>query len=143
MESNYSNCMTSLLDKPFGDWEAFNLGIIDEHGNQIADTKSVRALASFTPFHESVKTLKQCLEVYSDSRLMVDLQEVKTNWDKLTDKYGFPDTTLDNICEAMVAGDSGGSVSNIASGITTGVVTNKGPTGKKIVKRKMKSPLED
>ena len=27
----------------------------------------------------------------------------------------------------MVAGDSGGSVDNIASGVTTGAITNKGP----------------
>ncbi|MEG1904766.1 MAG: hypothetical protein RR212_10235 [Bacteroidales bacterium] len=29
--------------------------------------------------------------------------------------------------EEMVAGDSGGSVENIASGVTTGAITNKGP----------------
>lgn len=41
--------------------------------------------------------------------------------------------------EAEVAGDSGGSVSNIASGTTTGAITNKGPIEVSDKKRKRES----
>ncbi|APU01404.1 hypothetical protein [Aeromonas phage 65.2] len=143
MESTYSKCMFSLLNKPFRDWEAYDQGIIDEQGNQIGEPKSVRDIAAYTKFHESVNSLKQSIDTYGNTRLMVDLHEVKSKWNTLTDQYGTPDTTIEKLCEAMVAGDSGGSVSNIASGVTTGSVTGKGPSGKKIVKKKMKSPLED
>ena len=143
MESSYSKCMFSLLNKPFSSWEAYNQGIIDEQGNQIGKPKSVRDIASYTSFHESIKTLKQSIDVYGNSRLMVDLHEVKQIWKDLTEKYGTPDTTIEKLCEAMVAGDSGGSVTNIATGVNTGSVTGKGPSGKKIVKKKMVSPLID
>ncbi|UYD59392.1 hypothetical protein HPMBJEAJ_00293 [Aeromonas phage avDM6] len=141
MESAYSKCMFSLLNKPFRDWEAFSEGIIDEQGNKIGEPKSVRGIAAYTKFHESVNTLKQCIDTYSNTGLMVDLYEVKSKWNTLTEKYGAPDTTIEKLCEAMVAGDSGGSVTNIATGVTTGSVTGKGPSGKKLVKKKIKSPL--
>lgn len=46
------------------------------------------------------------------------------------------------LTEDMVAGDSGGSVQNIASGTTTGAVVNKGPEQIPAKKQKSKKSEE-
>jgi len=54
-----------LLSKPFSEWDAFKLGIIDERGNILKSRKSLSTLAerrAFGLFENMVRKLKMLLE---------------------------------------------------------------------------------
>ena len=111
-----------LLEMPFTEWDAFKKGIINEEGNVI---KFVINDPAYTKIHKDVRWLKQSSNLYSE--------RIKKVYE-IMDVYNLDESFLSHpIIEEMVAGDSGGSVDNIASGKTTGDLTLKGPSklGKK------------
>ncbi|ASZ76291.1 hypothetical protein [Proteus phage PM2] len=114
-----------LLETPFNEWDAFKKGIINEKGDVI---KFVMNDPSYTRLHKDVRWLKQGSEIYAE--------RVKKVYE-IMDDYNLDESFLEHpIIEEMIAGDSGGSTENIASGKTSGSITSKGPN--KLGKKKKK-----
>lgn len=138
MDGIYSVRMLDLLRKPFRNWEAYKRGIIDEAGEFIKKPETVREKAAYTSFHAAIRSLKINLQKYGGESVSKSLA-VKAGYDTLTESYGQSEYTIDMLYEEMIAGDSGGNVTNIATGVKSGSVTDKGPSvmGKKKERRKI------
>lgn len=126
MDAVYAFRMLDLIRKPFRSWEAYKLKLIDDQGNLIKRPETVREKSAYTSFHSTVRSLKQSLQRYG-GQSVGNLMAAKIGYENLTEKYGKPEYTLDMLYEAMVAGDSGGNVENIASGEKSGSIVDKGP----------------
>ncbi|UJB55149.1 hypothetical protein [Enterobacter phage vB_EcRAM-01] len=135
MDLTYSVRMIRLLKKPWTEWTAFKLGIIDGQGEVIRNPKTKEELEAYSPFHRSVRHIKRRLNAVP---YMSGFMNLTSAYDSLRNRWNLTETEHEEIMlnlpelrerlnEEMVAGDSGGSVDNIASGVTTGAITNKGP----------------
>ena len=123
-----------LMQKNFNEWKAFNLGIIDERGNLIKIPKTDEEKEAYTPFHASIRALKRTLAtipgVTTWTTISSSLSAIgsrfgltESDWSIISKELGDP------LYESMVAGDAGNGTSSpesIASGETTGAVTNIG-----------------
>ncbi|AFC22135.1 hypothetical protein GAP161_028 [Cronobacter phage vB_CsaM_GAP161] len=135
MDLTYSVRMIRLLKKPFTEWSAFKLGIIDGQGEVLKNPKTKEELEAYSPFHRSVRHIKRRLNAVP---YMSGFMNLTSAYDSLRNRWNLTEQEHEEIMmnlpelrerlnEEMVAGDSGGSVDNIASGVTTGAITNKGP----------------
>lgn len=147
LDSVYAYRFITLLAKPFVQWKAYEQGIIDANGSVLKRPKTPEEKSAYTPFHASVRAIKR---MTSTIPTITGIAAISSAYSAVTSRYGLTEHDQKIIAkefpifEEMVAGDSGGSVENIASGTTTGAVTNAGPgrTGKKrnrvVVKLKKK-----
>ena len=135
MDLTYSVRMIRLLKKPWTEWTAYKLGIIDGQGEVIKNPKTKEELEAYSPFHRSVRHIKRRLNAVP---YMSGFMNLTSAYDSLRNRWNLTEQDHEEIMmnlpelrerlnEEMVAGDSGGSVDNIASGVTTGAITNKGP----------------
>ncbi|WWO62743.1 hypothetical protein [Enterobacter phage HK6] len=135
MDLTYSVRMIRLLKKPWTEWTAYKLGIIDGQGEVIKNPKTKEELEAYSPFHRSVRHIKRRLNAVP---YMSGFMNLTSAYDSLRNRWNLTEQEHEEIMmnlpelrerlnEEMVAGDSGGSVDNIASGVTTGAITNKGP----------------
>ncbi|BCM29354.1 methyltransferase [Enterobacter phage vB_EkoM5VN] len=135
MDLTYSVRMIRLLKKPWTEWTAYKLGIIDGQGEVIKNPKTKEELEAYSPFHRSVRHIKRRLNAVP---YMSGFMNLTSAYDSLRSRWNLTEQDHEEIMmnlpelrerlnEEMVAGDSGGSVDNIASGVTTGAITNKGP----------------
>lgn len=135
MDLTYSVRMIRLLKKPWTEWTAYKLGIIDGQGEVLKNPKTKEELEAYSPFHRSVRHIKRRLNAVP---YMSGFMNLKSAYDSLRNRWNLTEQEHEEIMmnlpelrerlnEEMVAGDSGGSVDNIASGVTTGAITNKGP----------------
>ncbi|QFR55899.1 hypothetical protein JC221_253 [Yersinia phage JC221] len=151
MDLTYSVRMIRLLKKPWEQWTAYKLGILDGQGEVLRNPKTKEELEAYSPFHRSVRHIKRRLNAVP---YMTGYMNLTSQYDSLRSRYNLTEQEhidimmnvpqlreaiekAQLITDAMVAGDSGGSVENIASGETTGAITNKGPEvlGKKKKKK--------
>ncbi|URP86054.1 hypothetical protein ECF1_0102 [Enterobacter phage EC-F1] len=135
MDLTYSVRMIRLLKKPWTEWTAYKLGIIDGQGEVLKNPKTKEELEAYSPFHRSVRHIKRRLNAVP---YMSGFMNLTSAYDSLRNRWNLTEQDHEEIMmnlpelrerlnEEMVAGDSGGSVDNIASGVTTGAITNKGP----------------
>lgn len=136
-DSVYAYRFVTLMQKPFSEWKAFGTGIIDAKGNLLKTPKSQEEKESYTPFHASIRSMKRMLSTVPG---LTGLSGFMSGLSAVASRFGITEAdeqkileNLDIITEDMVAGDSGGNAQNIASGVTSGDITNKGPVtlGKK------------
>lgn len=135
MDLTYSVRMIRLLKKPWTEWTAYKLGIIDGQGEVLKNPKTKEELEAYSPFHRSVRHIKRRLNAVP---YMSGFMNLTSAYDSLRSRWNLTEQDHEEIMmnlpelrerlnEEMVAGDSGGSVDNIASGVTTGAITNKVP----------------
>lgn len=135
IDSVYAYKFIRLMQKDFSDWKAFGTGIIDAKGNVLKRPQSPEEKESYTPFHASIRSMKRMMSTVPG---LTGVSSFMSGLSAVASRYGITESEQNNITktllgEDMVAGDSGGSTQNIASGVTTGAITNKGPVviGKK------------
>ena len=143
----YAYRFIRLMQKPFTEWKAHSFGIIDDQGKVIKRPKTDEEKTAYSAFHASVRSMKRMMSTVPG---MAGMTALASAFSATAQRYGLAESEIMEICEAipelehalqlseMVAGDSGGSTTNIATGETTGAVTNKGPAvvGKKKKTRK-------
>lgn len=146
MDAVYALRLARLLSMGFHDWEAHKLGIIDDQGNVLKRPSTTVEKANYTRFHSMVRSLKQTIQKYTGSFGSKSMA-AKMGWNAIIREYGEPEldqmdlslisesTALSTVVE-MIAGDSGGDSVKIASGETSGDVTNIGADGQ--IKKKKK-----
>ena len=139
----YALRLSTLLHMPFTRWEAYKLGIIDRDGKKIRDPLPSEKSA-WTLFHVTVANIKKMVNMLPGGRTALDYGASYLLMMEIKDAYGLGDDFIDElrrIEEAVVAGDAGdgaGSAKSIASGETTGAITNAGPEVLKPKKKKKK-----
>lgn len=135
MDLTYSVRMIRLLRKPFTEWSAYKLGIIDGQGEVLRNPKTPEEKEAYSPFHRSVRHIKRRMNAVP---YMTGFMNLTSMYDALRNRYNLTEQEHDEIMmnvpglkdaltEEMVAGDSGGDPIKIASGETTGAITNIGP----------------
>ncbi|QDH49172.1 major capsid protein [Pantoea phage Phynn] len=149
MDLTYSVRMIRLLKKPWSEWTAFKLGILDGQGEVVRNPKTPEELEAYSPFHRSVRHIKRRLNAVP---YMSGYMNLTSSYDTLRSRYNLTEYEHEEILlnlpelrralnEEMVAGDSGGDPEKIAKGETSGAVTNTGPavmSGDRKKKRKRK-----
>lgn len=139
IDSVYAYRFIRLMQKPFTEWKAYEARLIDERGSVIKRPSTPEEKAAYTPFHASVRSMKRMLSTVPGLSGMASMMGA---WSAVASRYNITESQQKEIFEAlplfedMVAGDSGGSVQNIATGTTTGAVVNKGPETLPSKKRK-------
>ena len=130
IDAVYAYKFIRLMQKPFTEWKAYEAKIIDEKGTVLKRPTTPEEKASYTAFHASVRSIKRMLTTVPGLNGVASMMSA---WSAVASRYNITESEQKEIFEAlplfedMVAGDSGGSVQNIASGTTTGAITNKGP----------------
>lgn len=130
IDAVYAYKFIRLMQKPFTEWKAYEAKIIDEKGTVLKRPTTPEEKASYTAFHASVRSIKRMLTTVPGLNGVASMMSA---WSAIASRYNITESEQKEIFEAlplfedMVAGDSGGSVQNIASGTTTGAITNKGP----------------
>lgn len=146
IDTVYAYKFIRLMQKPFVEWKAYEAKIIDERGSVLKRPSSPEEKAAYTPFHASVRSIKRMMTTVPG---LAGLGSMMSAWSAVASRYNITESEQKDIFEAipmfesMVAGDSGGSAENIASGTTSGAVTNKGPeTLGKTKRKRLKINLE-
>lgn len=148
MDLTYTVRMIRLLKKPFEDWTAYKLGIINGQGEVLRRPKTDEEKNAYTPFHASVRQIKKRL---SNVPYMTGYMNFTSMYDNIRNRYNLTEQDHHDIMmnlpelkevlsEEMVAGDAGGNPQKIAAGETSGAITNIAPKvlGKKKRKRFIK-----
>lgn len=130
MDAVYAYKFIRLMQKPFTEWKAYEAKIIDEKGTVLKRPSTPEEKVAYTAFHASVRSIKRMMSTVPGLNGVASMMSA---WSTVASRYNITESEQKEIFEAlplfedMVAGDSGGSVQNIASGTTTGAITNKGP----------------
>jgi hypothetical protein len=130
IDAVYAYKFIRLMQKPFTEWNAYEAKIIDEKGSVLKRPSTPEEKAAYTPFHAAVRSMKRMMSTVPG---LAGMGSMMSAWSAIASRYNITESEQKEILEAlplledMVAGDSGGSVENIASGTTTGAITNKGP----------------
>lgn len=141
-DSVYAYKFIRLMQKDFSDWKAFGTGVIDAKGNVLKRPQSPEEKESYTPFHASIRSMKRMMSTVPG---LTGVSSFMSGLSAVASRYGITESEQQEIIktllgEAEVAGDSGYNAQNIASGLTSGAVTNKGPEvlGKKKKRKRLK-----
>ena len=130
MDAVYAYKFIRLMSKPFTEWKAYEAKIIDEKGTVLKRPSTPEEKVAYSAFHASVRSIKRMMSTVPGLNGAASMMSA---WSTVASRYNITESEQKEIFEAlplfedMVAGDSGGSVQNIASGTTTGAITNKGP----------------
>ncbi|ANA49382.1 hypothetical protein BI049_gp028 [Salmonella phage vB_SnwM_CGG4-1] len=130
IDAVYAYKFIRLMQKPFTEWNAYEAKIIDEKGSVLKRPSTPEEKAAYTPFHAAVRSMKRMMSTVPG---LNGLASMMSAWSSIASRYNITESEQKEIFDAlpmfedMVVGDSGGSVQNIASGTTTGAITNKGP----------------
>ncbi|AEO97020.1 hypothetical protein CPTAKMNP4_031 [Salmonella phage vB_SenM-AKM_NP4] len=130
IDAVYAYKFIRLMQKPFTEWNAYEAKIIDEKGSVLKRPSTPEEKAAYTPFHAAVRSMKRMMSTVPG---LNGIASMMSAWSSIASRYNITESEQKEIFDAlpmfedMVAGDSGGSVQNIASGTTTGAITNKGP----------------
>ncbi|QPI17981.1 hypothetical protein POP12_189 [Pectobacterium phage POP12] len=138
MDLTYSVRMIRLLKKPWTEWTAYKFGIIDGQGELIRNPKTNDEKEAYSPFHRSVRHIKRRM---NNVPYMTGFMNLTSSYDSLRNRYNLTEQEHQDIMmnvprlkelfeaeekqfDEMVAGDSGGNPEKIASGETSGAITN-------------------
>ncbi|ATN93000.1 hypothetical protein CPT_Melville_026 [Salmonella phage Melville] len=130
IDAVYAYKFIRLMQKPFTEWNAYEAKIIDEKGSVLKRPSTPEEKAAYTPFHAAVRSMKRMMSTVPG---LNGIASMMSAWSSIASRYNITESEQKEIFDAlpvfedMVAGDSGGSVQNIASGTTSGAITNKGP----------------
>lgn len=127
----YALRLSRLLHLRFERWEAYRLGIIDKDGKKLRDPETAREKSNWTMFHVTVRNIKRIVGVLPGGKAALDYGASYLLLIEFAKEYGLSSEfakTCVHIEESVVAGDSDGTPEEIASGETTGAVTNIGPS---------------
>ena len=123
----------NLLRKDFRQWKAYTYGIIDAKGDVQRKPENNREKKAWTRIHRLVAAVKQPLEKVAGG---TTIASVYAGYKTFVEEYDLDEETqksileseprLANICEAMVAGDTGGDPEKMASGENSGAVVGMG-----------------
>lgn len=141
-DSVYAYRFIRLMQKSFEDWEAFRVGVIDNKGNVLKRPKTDEEKGAYTPFHASIRAMKRMMSTVPGATTMATmvstLSAIGSRFSLTESDWTLIAEELDDVLyESMIAGEAGdgsGSAKSIASGETTGAITNS-PSG--IKKRKL------
>lgn len=139
IDAVYAYKFIRLMQKPFTEWKAYTAKIIDDRGTVLKRPSTPEEKAVYTAFHASVRSIKRMMNTVPG---LAGMGSMMSAWSAVASRYNITESEQKEIFEAlplfedMVAGDSGGSVQNIATGTTTGAITNKGPEQLPAKKRK-------
>lgn len=130
VDSVYAYKFIRLMQKDFSDWKAFGTGIIDAKGNVLKRPQTPEEKESYTPFHASIRSMKRMMSTIPG---LTGVSSFMSSLSAVASRYGITESEQKEIVatlikEDMVAGDSGYNAQNISSGVTSGAVTNKGPS---------------
>ena len=148
VDSVYAYKFVRLMQKSFSEWTAHKMGLIDDRGQLLKMPKTPEEKTSYTPFHAAIRSMKRMMSTVPG---LTGVSSVMSAWSAVASRYNITESEQKEIFNAlplfedMVAGDSGGSTQNIATGTTTGAITNKGPAvlgKKKSTKRKRVKVVE-
>lgn len=142
-DSVYAYRFIRLMQKSFEEWEAFRVGVIDNKGNVLKRPRTDEEKGAYTPFHASIRAMKRMMATVPGATTMASMTSslsaigsrfglTESDWSLIAEELD------DKLYESMIAGDAGdgtGSAKSIASGETTGAITNLGAGGTK--KRKL------
>lgn len=131
LDSVYAYRFIRLMQKPFSEWEAYTLGIINDKGGLIKRPKTDSEKAVYTPFHAAVRSLKR---VTSTVPGFNGVNSIFQAYSALSSRFGMTEADRAiiekelgiQLNEEMVAGDAGGDSEKIASGSTSGSIQNVG-----------------
>ncbi|CAM0039824.1 hypothetical protein VPHF86_0050 [Vibrio phage F86] len=132
----YALRLSTLLHMRFDRWEAYKLGIIDKDGKKLRDAESAKEKANWTLFHVTVCNIKKMIHLLPGGKTALDYGASYLLMLELQKEYDLGDEFINEVRrleEAVVAGDAGdgsGSPESIATGETTGAVTNIGGAAK-------------
>ena len=130
MDAVYAYKFIRLMSKPFTEWKAYEAKIIVAPGTVLKRPSTPEEKVAYSAFHASVRSIKRMMSTVPGLNGVASMMSA---WSTVASRYNITESEQKEIFEAlplfedMVAGDSGGSVQNIASGTTTGAITNKGP----------------
>lgn len=130
IDAVYAYKFIRLMQKPFTEWKAYDAKIIDERGSVLKRPSSPEEKASYTSFHAAVRSMKRMMSTVPGLNGVASMMSA---WSAVASRFNITESEQKEIFSAlplfedMVAGDSGGSTENIATGTTTGAITNKGP----------------
>lgn len=139
VDAVYAYKFIRLMQKPFTEWKAYEARLIDDRGSVLKRPSTPEEKAAYTPFHAAVRSMKRMMTTVPG---LAGMASMMSAWSSIASRFGITEAQAQEIYTAlplfedMVAGDSGGSVDNIASGTTTGAITNKGPEQLPSKKRK-------
>ncbi|CAL9960722.1 hypothetical protein VPHD480_0054 [Vibrio phage D480] len=143
----YALRLSTLLHMPFQKWDAYKRGIIDKDGKKLRDAESSEK-GSWTMFHVTVANIKKMVNMLPGGRTALDYGASYLLMIEIKDHYNLSDefiNELRSLEESMVAGDAGdgsGSAESIATGETTGAITNAGAGATAKPKKKKKKKLK-
>lgn len=146
----YALRLSTLLHMRFEKWEAYKMGIIDRDGMKLRDAVTSREKANWTLFHITVCNIKKMVNMLPGGSSALNYGASYLLMLEIQKAYDLSDAFIDEVNrleEAVVAGDAGdgsGSASSIATGETTGSITNAGPKtlGDTLRQKKKKSKEE-
>ena len=130
VDAVYAYKFIRLMQKPFTEWSAYKARIIDDRGTVLKRPQTPEEKSAYTAFHASVRSIKRMMTTVPG---LAGAASMMSAWSAVASRYDITESQTQEIFTAlplfedMVAGDSGGSVQNIASGTTTGDIVNKGP----------------
>ncbi|MGL4521777.1 MAG: hypothetical protein ACRCWQ_04445 [Bacilli bacterium] len=142
-EAIYAFRMIDLLRKPFKEWEAFELGIIDDDGEVIKRPVTNKEKSKWSRFHTMTASVKKMLD--RGPKRKSELNSLWLSYRTLREEYLREEdlSTIESefpMLVEMVSGDAGGNPDNIAAGKNSGAVVYPGPGGPK--KKKVKKMTE-
>ena len=139
MSKENANLFVGLMHSEFCDWDAKREGIVDDKGNLVKRPKTSTEKDSYSPLHATVRSMKRTNESVEG---FLAVESMAYAWKNLEKRYDFSDKDKQYIIEelpfmeSVIAGDSGYQANEIASGVTSGDVTNAGPESVSIKPKK-------
>lgn len=135
----YAIRLSRLLQLDFTDWEAYKQGVINASGDVIKQPSNSAEKNSWTKFHVVARNLKRLAGYIPGAGFALRYGAGYMLLKELQEPYGLSDD-FNLVLESVVAGDSGGDPLAIASGETSGAITNVIQPTKKKPKLKKKAP---
>lgn len=142
-DSVYAYRFIRLMLKSFSEWDAYKLGLIDERGGVLRRPKTDDEKKAYTPFHAAIRSFKRTMQTVPGA---AGLTSMAASLSAISSRFGLTESDISLIAkelnnpifEAVVSGDAGGDPVDIASGQTSGAVTNLCPVqGKQKKRRKL------
>jgi len=135
--------LLSLIGKKYVEFDAYKLGLIDEKGNTLRKSKTKEEREAMTPVVILALEFKKTAAYNPQFLAKIKLNPVLALRESLEKSY-----EVDEILEAMYAGDAADNPTDKAAGLTSGSVVNvtskdNVPAELKGIKKRPRTPLED
>lgn len=116
--------LLTLIGQKYIEFDAYKLGLIDERGNTLRKSKTKEEKAAMSSIIILALNFKKTAVFNPVFMTKLKTSPLLALRESIEDRCEIDDEMHDNIIEAMVAGDSGGSAVDQAAGINSGAVVN-------------------